>query len=203
MNAHTPQNVIYVATTSDIEIEKAMNIRITGAGDLLSSLDLFFNIARLHSDYAVSKEEFLKADRTDSDGGYTSILSAIFVDFAGKPVPVNSGIALWDPDSDRRLFVVILEPGVNILVYDKLRKDERNLQAVLLSAAEFDVGGLLGMKSRWEESNIHDLLNCARLFGFEFDRNSNCVVVPTKRATNWFKSYRNKLIPQPEMIKVE
>jgi hypothetical protein len=195
MNALTAQNVIYVATTSDVEIEKAMNIRICGAGDRLTSLDLFFNMARLHADYVVTKDEFLKADRTNGTGYFNPLQSAIFVDANGIMVPVNSGIALWDPATDRRIFVVVLEPGLNIVVHDKISKNDRHQRATIIATSKVNVQGILGMNPVWEESNIHDLLHAARLFGFEFDRHSNSIIVPTRRVANWFKSYRDQLIP--------
>lgn len=197
MNATaTDISVINVTALNEAELKKNSDIRITNEGSKITSLKDLFNVGRMHADYVVSQQEFEKEKRTNGTGYYDPLTTAWFKDEAGELIPVNSGVTLWDPETNRRIFLIVLEHGNNIVVHDRYLNGDRG---VLTVSAKVNGQGLLNMNPCWSEGCLYDLIQCSNMFGFEFDRHANNVYYPSWRKDNWFKACRNQLIPRMKL----
>jgi hypothetical protein len=189
-------NAIINATALNTdELKKNSDIRIMNHGDRIDNLNELFNVGRTHADYFVSQEEFEKEARTNGTGYFDPLITAIFHDENGQPVPVNSGISMWDPKTNRRLFVVVIDQGNNLIVHDRYAPGNRDC---LVVTSKVNGQALLGMEPCWTPKVMFDFVNCCRMFGFEYDRHANTIYFPRWKKDNWFKTCRNQLIPTPQ-----
>lgn len=200
MNQNNNQLIIKVVPIDAQTVVVHMKDHLDFKNDGVSSLDVLFTLGRCHADYVAPEFDYefvLLGDGTDY---YRAVTSAIFEDDKGFAISNNSAVSIFDHNTNKRLYVIVLEKGNNIVVHDLLprahkRRDPTDGVNALVANSKVDHQTLLGMNPGWVEHCVYDLAMCARMFGFTFNRFKDTVDVPRERRDNWFMACRDQLIP--------
>jgi hypothetical protein len=203
MNQNDDQLIINVTASDNEVVKTVMKAHKKDFGDKITNLNELFLIGLMHADYNTDKSQIDYTEIGNGTGYYDPLTDAVFVDEQGFAIPDNSSVSIYDPKSSRRLYVIVLEKGNNIIVHDRYSHDStlKDQKTILTVTGKGRCQNLLNMYPCWSTGSIYDLAQCSNMFGFEFDRFGNDVYVPFSRMDNWFKKNRSQLIPNDVVSK--
>lgn len=182
--------VVVVAAQSD-EMVKTNQIGYTST-KMVDKVEDVFNLALHHATYMAPHTMFDEANFANGTGYYDPLMTVGFVDEEGNPVPKFSSVALVDLKTNRRLYLIVLDHGRNIIVHDRFSQTPTSKNTTLVATGDAATR-LLNLSSCWSE-NTHDLVQAATIFGLEYDKRSNSVYVPMFRKVNWFQANASLLV---------
>ena len=205
MNATNQLNIPVTARALAVVEKTTQDIRTSK--QFIGDLSELFSLASMHADYGVDPLEFAEINASSGTGYYDQLMTTVFHDKDGSVVPNGSSISINDVNTKRRLYVIVLHAGVNIILHDRYQSNDGQ-GGVHHTTAIVATGGpatkLLRMNPVWSIGNRVDLINAAEIFGFEVDRiNNKGVYVPFGKANNWFKEMGSFLNFQPLAPKAE
>lgn len=147
-------------------------------GDRTSSLRAVVDIGIAGVDYFLKDSTIFEGGELSNGTGYYDPLTrAVFVDETGCNVPAGNTVYMYDSVTNRRLYVVIVVPGLNVIYHERYSKDDPRYIIVMTASIPGMREGA-GMTPCWTEGCIYDLVMASHLFGLEYDRTGNSVYVP-------------------------
>lgn len=199
MNATT--NLIIPANTRKLAVIENTTQDIRSSKQFIGDLNDMFSLAAVHADYEVDSLKFAELDAGNGTGYYDPLITALFHNEIGQGIPDGSSVFIYDANTKRRLYVIVLYRGVNIILHDRYTSSHEvggDHHTTTIVATGGPAKKLLRMNPAWSINNKVDLINAAEIFGFEVDRiNSKGVYVPFGKADNWFKEMSNFLDFKP------
>lgn len=184
-------SVAVITNTNEMVKELIASKNYSGSTPMTESVNDVFAIGLEQADYIAPESMFNMSDFGNGTGYYDPLMTVGFEDESGKPVPNFSSVAIRDPKTKRRLYLIVLARGRNIIIHDRFTQNE-NTRGTTLVATGCSGTRLLNMNPAWSE-NVHDLMASAAVFGLEFDKRSNSVYIPKWRKENWFKDVGSML----------
>lgn len=185
MNKQITPGLIYAVANDKVGVESKSDALFALTGANLTKLDTVMEFGAAHADYHVIDTEFEKENRGNGTGYYDPVADAMFVDADGKALPVNSSVYIHDTKTNRRLYVIVLMYGNNLVIHDRYSMESRT---VFVMTSQCSANDLIGMNPAWNDGCLYDLIGLSRLLGFEFDRTTNTVYAPRWKKNNWFKA---------------
>jgi hypothetical protein len=200
MNQNNDQLVIKVIPIGAQVVAVHMKNHLDFSKGYVKSLDVLFTLGRCHAEYVAHDFPYQFVNLGDGSDYYRAVTSAIFEDDKGFAVSNNYAVSIFDHNTNKRLYVIVLEKGNNIVVHDLFPRAQGHgrppeTDTILVANSKIDHEKILGMQPRWAEGCTYDLAMCARMFGFTFDHLNDVVNIPKERRDNWFKACRDQLIP--------
>ena len=185
MNPNT--NIVLRATKRTEEyVNESMNAMFT-AQKFITNLNDLFGTALIHADYEVLRESVERFAIGNGTGYYDPLTRAVFLDEFGESVPDFSSIAIPDVKTNRRLYLIVLSKGKNIIVHD--HHSAKACSDVCLAKTGGPETRLFNMEPTWVTGITADFFNAANIFGFEVNRREETpsAYVPKWKTDNWFK----------------
>lgn len=185
MNA-TTNIVLRAIKNTEESVNEAMNLMFN-AQKCITSLNDLFGTALVHADYVVTDEAVGRFEIGNGTGYYDPLVHAVFLDDAAQPVPDFSSVAIADVKTKRRLYLIVLAKGKNVIVHD--HHSPSGADDIRLAKTGGPETRLFNMDPVWHTGVTADLINAANLFGFEINRREETptVYVPRWKSDNWFK----------------
>lgn len=177
-------NFVFRATKQLEEVVTALTKQKFGDTRFIGSiLNDVFATALMHADYYVSDEQIAAVEIGNGTGYYDPLMSAVFLGDDGQPIPQFSSVAIADRKTNRRLYLIVVNKGVNIIVHDRhAPRDQNDVRLVKTGGPATE---LLNMNKPLSSDSDSSIVRAAIIFGFELDHN-NRVYVPVWKTNNWF-----------------
>lgn len=205
MNAIKP--LVFPAVTRKLASIEKTTQDIRTSKQFIGDLNDLFSLAAVHADYEVNSVKFAEVETGNGAGYYDPLISAMFHDETGRGIPDGSSVFINDVATKRRLYVVVLYRGINLIVHDRFESNDGeggDHHTTTIVATGGPAKKLLRMNPVWSIGNRVDLINAAEFFGFEVDRiNNKGIYVPFGKTDNWFKEMGSFLNFEPAVRKVE
>lgn len=194
-------NIFRVIEVTSEVVKKSADFLISEYGEQTEDLRGVFQAGCSCADFTGSSHfpestlttnELIFTEKTENlEEYYGRLVSAMFVQIDGTPVPPCSTINLYDAHNDRLLFLAVAYPGLNVVYYEKTKSENKIGYAVdLVSGIE---GSKLAnhMEPDWRQGNTYDLVTMSQMFGFPYDKVTNEVVIPPGRPQSSFVLAKN------------
>lgn len=182
--------IAFPRTTTDIAnyLGQVPRLQINGLKDerKLTTTDGILEIACQLADYTIGSAPFTAHKLTNGTGYYDPLTTVLFEDNEGNEIEGGCTISGFDTVTSRRVLMLVIEPGMNIVIHDRFKTHLRE-QAIVLSSAIPCMRDAIGMNTAWSGNNHHDLAMMAKFFGFEYSRSDNYVYLPSERTENSMK----------------
>lgn len=147
------------------------------------SLHEMFGIALLCSDFVLAENDLAAAKIANGTGYYDPLKSAIFT-YNDEVIGTGRTISTTDIVTKRRLYIVVIKPGVNFILHDRYPQDAERV--CLVSTSPVPLARILvGMSSNvWCDGILVDMVAAGDFFGFEIDRMDSRVFIPHEPMIN-------------------
>ncbi|BAS05002.1 hypothetical protein [Ralstonia phage RSF1] len=182
---------ILVVRVHDSDVEASMKSNYDQGRDKIAGLNNLFAVGCMHADYEITAK-LPTEEVSNSTGYFDPLASATFVCHDGETVVAGKTVRFLDERTHRRLYIIVVVPGMNVIIHDRYSFTENGFAGVL--ACTSDVSGareFIGMEPVWSEGCQYDFVMACRLFGFEYDRSKNEVYMPRERKQNFFVSMQS------------
>lgn len=180
---------VKVKTVSEDEVKKAMRDHLSLGHGKISDLNNLFALGLLQANYEFGMDAVEGEVIGNGTGYYDGLAAALFIDEKGEKVTTGKTIRFLDEKSLRRLYIVVVCPGMNVIIHDRYSFTEDGFGGTLVCTS--DAPGAreyIGMEPAWAQGCTYDFVMACRLFGFEYDRSKNEVYMPRERKQNLFVS---------------
>jgi len=135
-----------------------------------------FEVAMVIADYQISVSNFAEGDWSNGTGYYDPLCFHVFEDADGDEVEAGSSISVYDVKTSRRLYILVVEPGVNLVFHDRFSTKEGG--TIVLSSDIAQIRTSVGIEEPWCKDVPHDMAMLAHLLGIEYSRSNNHGYVP-------------------------
>lgn len=164
------------------------------------SLNEMFGIATMLADFKIPESSFVAALIANGTGYYDPMIYATFT-YDGEVIGTGRTISAVDIRTNRRLFIVVLKPGVNVVIHDRFPQTSTRTCLVATTPTQ-SARALIGMtQSVWEDGVVIDMVNAGDFFGFEIDRRNAQVYIPYERTINKIRAAINMFAEADSKLK--
>lgn len=178
--------MITVKTVTDEAVKAKMDQNYAEGKTKIASLNNLFAIGLQQAHYEFEEDALQGENPRNGTGYYDPLDSAIFLDENGQPVQSTKTVRFLDRETLRRVYILVIYPGMNLIIHDRYRGDSDSFALVCTSNVP-GARAAIGMEPAWAEDTMYDFVNACRMFGFEYDRGRNEVYMPRERKQNAFE----------------
>lgn len=179
---------IRVKTNSDEAVEAKMTSNYDEGRTKIVGLNNLFAVGLIHAHYEFEANDLQGEDIGNGTGYYDPLTTAVFLDEQGVAVSGTKTVRFLDEKSYRRLYIIVVHPGMNVIVHDRFSFTEKGFAGTLVCTSGVNCARqAIGMEPAWSEGCLYDFVMACRMFGFEYDRRSNEVYMPRHRVENAFE----------------
>uniref|UniRef100_A0AAU7PFE3 Uncharacterized protein n=1 Tax=Burkholderia phage vB_BgluM-SURPRISE13 TaxID=3159457 RepID=A0AAU7PFE3_9VIRU len=179
---------INVKTNSDEAVEAKMTSNYEEGRTKIVGLNNLFAVGLIHAHYEFEASDVQDEDIGNGTGYYDPLTSAVFIDEQGVAVSGTKTVRFLDEKSYRRLYIIVVHPGMNVIIHDRFSFTEKGFAGTLVCTTGVNCARqAIGMEPAWAEGCLYDFVMACRMFGFEYDRRSNEVYMPRRRVENAFE----------------
>ncbi|YP_009213053.1 hypothetical protein AVU38_gp204 [Ralstonia phage RSL2] len=181
-------NVVVKTITEEDVVASMRNNRDQGR-EKITSLNNLFAVGLQQANYEFDMAAVEGEDIGTGMGYYDPLAAAVFLDEQGQKVTAGKTVRFLDEKTHRRLYIVVLQPGMNVIIHDRFSFTENGFGGTLVCTTDATgARDYIGMEPAWSEGCMYDFVMACRLFGFEYDRSKNEVYMPRERKQNLFVS---------------
>lgn len=180
--------VVYVKLLTEAHVKTAMKLNRDDKREKITSLNNLFAVALQQTHYELKSDALSDEELNNGTGYYDPLCDAIFLDEDGQPVQSTKTVRYLDEKTSRRLYIVVVYPGMNVIIHDRYSFTEDGFGGTLVCTSGVNYAKqAIGMEPCWSEDCMYDFVMACRMFGFEYDRRSNEVYMPRERKENAFE----------------
>lgn len=186
-NVKTLANAFTVGILSPDFIMKAMQMYRDKFGDHIVHLTHGLGIGCVMADFhfQINTLEPVKDGKEENlHLVYEKFRTAMFIDQQGNAVPPGFTVGIADRVNKRDIFVAVGLTGDNVVLYQKT-PDDTKISKIGIIGDPLTVRALR-MQPEWKDGNSHDKVMLSSMFGFEYDRNDDEILVPEGRMESSF-----------------
>lgn len=173
---------ISVRFHSDEDVAAKMKEMRDAGREKITSLNNCFAVGLMQTHYEIDAASVEGVEIGNGTGYYDPLAKAIFINEHGVAIGTGRSVRFLDTKSNRRLWIVVVKPGKNIIVHDRFSGAERG--TFVCTTDLNNARDIIGMEPAWADGCTYDLAMACRLFGFEYDRRVNEVYMPRERKEN-------------------
>jgi len=173
---------INVTFNSDEAVALKMKEMYDMGREKIQSLNNLFETGLIHAHYEFDEAAVSDIDVGNGTGYYDPLAKAFFINEHGVAIGTGRSVRFLDTKSNRRLWIVVVQPGKNIIVHDRFSGGEKGM--LVCTSSLSGARDVIGMAPAWTDGCTYDFVMACRLFGFEYDRSKNEVYMPHERNEN-------------------
>ena len=179
---------IRVKSNSAEAVQAKMSANYEEGRTKITSLNNLFAVGLIHAHYEFEASDLDGEDIGNGTGYYDPLTSAVFLDENGVAVEGTKTVRFLDEETHRRLYIVVVHPGMNVIIHDRYSFTENGFGGTLVCTSGITYArNAIGMEPAWSEGCMYDFVMACRMFGFEYDRRANEVFMPRGRVQNAFE----------------
>jgi hypothetical protein len=178
--------IVNVKTTPEKQVTAKLTEMREAGVEKIGTLNNLFAVGLMMAHYSFEWASLEGQVVRNGTGYYDPLASVVFVDEEGQPVQPTKTVSYFDEETQRRCYIVVVYPGLNIVIHDRYRMNSDAFVLVCTSDVHC-ARNSLGMEPAWAEGVTYDFVMLCRMLGFEYDRARNEVYLPRERKENAFE----------------